>query len=517
MICVSETWSRFISYKHSAVTTLAYADNWTLWLNSNQLHLEPILDTDDFVSWMGLEISWSKTWVWSTDVEGSRKLLYMLQDFLGQEDLQALLTATDLGCQMTYHGTSKLGILHERFEQARLRLLALKHKTWVLPLKCHLVQTSVLPLALYGVELLAVGQRHFDTLRTQIADSLAGETLRSMSSTIMVNCAAKKCLDPHFHALILAVKAARKFLSRTDVTTRNAFLKILSMPTTHVGTTHGPASALHEYLQRLGLKCSSDGWIFATAFRKCHLVNDSFADLHRYLTWAWQEQLLLLHTNRKILYNLPPINTMETFRILCKFPPKKQLLLLREIAGAFQTREQQSKWNENVENKCQFCGHEGDTRVHRVFECPSFAEHRLPYHDFLHELREENPELVELPVVHWHPHYEMHDALLYAMPDAIIPPDTVALFQQIPDTELIFFTDGSCTHPTMPDTCYSAFSIVGDLCQNDLQRRDLADVFLTQQTSLSSLQTLLVGRTQGRQHIHRAELTAIIVLCESFQ
>ena len=96
-------------------------------------------------------------------------------------------------------------------------------------------------------------------------------------------------------------------------------------------------------------------------------------------------------------------------------------------------------------------------------------------------------------------------------------PDTIALFQQIPDTELIFFTDGSCTHPTMPDTCYSAFSIVGDLCQNDLQRRDLADVFLTQQTSLSSLQTLLVGRTQGRQHIHRAELTAIIVLCESFQ
>ena len=306
MICVSETWSRYLSAKHADITTMAYADNWTLWLGNAQLRPEPVFDTDDFVRWMGLEISWSKTWVWSTDSEGSRRLLHMLQDFLQEEDLRAMLTATDLGCQITYHGHSKLGILHDRFEQAGSRLLALKHYTWVLPLKCHLVHTSVLPLALYGVELHVVGQRHLDTLRTQIADSLAGETLKSMSSAIMVNCACKKSLDPHFQALCLAVKAARKFLYRTDEATKADFLKILSMPSKHIGKSLGPVTALHEYLQRVGLTCSADGWIAATAFRKCHLLDDSFADLHRYLTWAWQDQLLLLQTQRTKLYKLPP-------------------------------------------------------------------------------------------------------------------------------------------------------------------------------------------------------------------
>ena len=186
MVCTAETWSSLICSQEQPPQTAAYADNWTFWQLDHQLSPTATALTQDYVHWLGLEISWEKTWLWSTSTTGASKLKTLISHLAPVHVLQAHVNATDLGCQMTYHGTAKLGVLQDRFQQAKDRLDTLKHCTWALPLKVHMVQTCVLPLALYGSELLAVGQKHLATLRTQIADALTGESIQTMSSSIFL-------------------------------------------------------------------------------------------------------------------------------------------------------------------------------------------------------------------------------------------------------------------------------------------------------------------------------------------
>ena len=322
--------------------------------------------------------------------------------------------ATDLGSQMTYHGNAKLGIISDRLEIAKKRLDTIKHSNWALPVKSHVVSASVYPLATYGTELLPVGQKQLNQLRTAAAEALVGEHVPSMSSVIFLHCVDLKDMDPNLIVIVNAVKAARRFLRSSPEAMKQAFLTIVSRPGKHVGLSQGPASALREYLQRIGLTCSCTGNIQVTAMRTCNLLLTPMKDLHRYLRWAWQENLLLMHTQRTKLFNLPPIIKDETVRCLKKFAPSQQLLLLREIAGAFQSKHQQSSWNNQVPDTCDYCGQDSDTRAHRAFECSAVDHIRHEYRDFVDDMKEHHADFAELPVVHLHPHYEFHDALLHS-------------------------------------------------------------------------------------------------------
>lgn len=515
MIVVSETWNQTLLRAVPGTMTVAYADNWSVWTTDAEISNQPVRITTAFVTWMHLQINWSKTWLWSTSVTGASLLQTCLSELITEEQLVSLTNATDLGCQMTYHGSARLGIILERLHDAKQRLDIIRNSDWNLPLKAHLIHVSVLPLALYGGELVAIGQKHLNTLRSHMADALVGEHVRSMSSSIFLHCADVKDMDPHIILVVNALRMAKKMLSGVHADTRNAFLKILSLPVETQGISAGPASALREYLQRLGLKCSKSGDIQVTSLRCCNLFTTPFKDLHRYLRWAWQDQLLMIHTQRTKLYNCLPIDKDAVTRALRRFPPKQRLLLLREIAGAFQTNEQKSKWDPSVQSHCDFCGELPDDRFHRAFCCPSFTEIRQSHAEHVDILVDECPDIVDLPVVHMHPHYEFHDALLCSMPEpcgvADMPSHCWKDLQRP-----TFYTDGSCRYPQSPATCFSAYAIVIDLCDSDERRSDLADVYKTQNVIPGTLQTIMVARTKGRQTIHRAEISALLWLCQNF-
>ena len=57
-----------------------------------------------------------------------------------------------------------------------------------------------------------------------------------------------------------------------------------------------------------------------------------------------------------------------TRTVLAKFTPSERRLLIREVAGAFQTRSQQAVWDDQVTPNCPWCGQE-DTKYHRYFSC----------------------------------------------------------------------------------------------------------------------------------------------------
>jgi len=55
----------------------------------------------------------------------------------------------------------------------------------------------------------------------------------------------------------------------------------------------------------------------------------------QYLRAAWQDQLLLMHTHRKALFQMPAIDPFATQQVLKRFPSKQNNLVLREVSGAF--------------------------------------------------------------------------------------------------------------------------------------------------------------------------------------
>lgn len=223
-----------------------------------------------------------------------------------------------------------------------------------------------------------------------------------------------------------------------------------------------------------------------------------------------------MHTSREKLYNFPAIDKTSTIKVLDTFTPAKRKLLLREIAGAFQTTHQQSQWNNAIAETCQWCGGDVDDRVHRMFTCQAFNSIREPFRDLVDHYLDCGALQAELPVLYKHPHYEFFDAIHANMPDFSIEPSQVNILDNMHDGPLVFFTDGSLKHPASPLTRYAAFSVVVDLCVCDEDRMHQAERFLVTKQWPSSLQKLHVARLPREQNIHRAETEAVIKIVESF-
>ena len=131
-------------------------------------------------------------------------------------------------------------------------------------------------------------------------------------------------------------------------------------------------------------------------------------------------------------------------------------------------------------------------------------------------LRDDSPELCELPVIHEHPFAEYRQTLIDAMPEPIINNMTISSLQQGRDHQsLHFYTDGSCSFPHMKHVCFASYSIVVDLLMHDVDRRTQAATFPFTQ-SFPTFQHIACGRLRGFQSIQRAELAAMVLLCESF-
>lgn len=73
MIVIAAEWIRGNQRVMETVGNTAYADYWSLWYPVND-NPEPLIQhTLDFTTFMGLEVDWKKTWLWSTNGSGHKK------------------------------------------------------------------------------------------------------------------------------------------------------------------------------------------------------------------------------------------------------------------------------------------------------------------------------------------------------------------------------------------------------------------------------------------------------------
>eukprot|EP00438_Fugacium_kawagutii_P033243 Skav228427 [mRNA] locus=scaffold1325:335853:337982:- [translate_table: standard] len=323
-----------------------------------------------------------------------------------------------------------------------------------------------------------------------------------------------RLLDPELYVIRGAILAAKRYLLRCSPQKASAFLDMVCCHSGTFAKCRGPAGTLRNYLNRIDWQLDRQGYLHVTAFRKIPLVFLSARHLTECLLNAWSQDLLTLHSSRKAWKGLPPINALETKRVIAKFDHQQQKALLNEVSGAFQTNAQQASWDLQISGECSYCSCL-DTREHRIYECAATEEVRRPFANLLHTLRDEGLQYHELPVI-----ASSHDVEFFqTVCDFIaLPPLDETLQTRL--ARLItwghtprFYTDGSCQYPNVNDASHAAYAVVLDLTQTSEERAAIAANWQPG-TRVSTLQTILLARLTGRQNIHRAEISAMIYICE---
>ena len=518
MVILAYCWIVALKSQARQCCITAYADNWGWFTVNPRMHRVLIDQTVLFVRATNVQIDWEKSWSWSTNSAHQQAIKGALQSHGKVGQVSQVNSAMNLGCQMTYRGPPKLGKFRKRLTTALNRLDRLAKLTRPLDEKIRLVAASVYACAFYGVQFIPVGCSHFSKIRTQVADSLLGPSI-SRNSAIAIDCLSGLD-DPMVVAIALALKSARRFLLWASSSQKSNFLKIASRHSGLHSQCRGPAGCLKYFLLQLGWSISPLGQIHTQQQGTLDLCGIGLKPLMAAIRQAWTHDLFLM-SDRQCLHGLFPICQVSTHQVLRQFTLTEQRCLLSDIAGSFQTRSQQAKWDPAVTSKCPLCdGH--DTRYHRVFECRAFSEVRSRFQRCLEYFLEQGSLVHEIPVIHVNPALDFVRLLQAQHPEATIPDELYGKLSQLvvdlhrDGKTLSFYTDGSCQFPQCPVTRFASYSIILDTCLTNEDREQAAKIYQTTGLFPPCLVPLTAARTTGSQCIQRSELFAITRIIELF-
>ena len=509
MVAVAYAWVHNVQVAAPATRVGAYADNWGWATQVAQDHPLIFRATVDFVKAMGMEIDWQKSWYWSTDARHQRFILQAVKTHT-HIAVSKVAHAQDLGCTMTYHGPPSFQSITKRSQEGKKRLANLMQMPFPLHVKCHLAKAGIYPVFLMGVEFVPVQPQVFTNFRTALANALLGSSV-SRNSAMAVNCIPGLC-DPELEAVLKSIRALKHFVMCSSLEdTRRAF-HLLAQHSGVAKQCRGPLGTLKHYCHRMGWSILPDGLIAVTGFITLSIRETGMSDFRLWILKAWQTDLATFHSQRKSWKNLPPIDLQSTKSIIASLPPTHQVILPNEISAAYQTATQQMSWDNQIDGLCKYCGQE-DTRFHRVFTCSATADVRLDYQELLHQLEDNQSVWHELPVLFQQPNSECIDTIHFRQPPVECTAATLARLNSLP-YRLHIYTDGSCHHPTSYNTRFASYAVILDLCPDDDSRIFEANRWKSTKMMPHTLQPLILSRLQGTQMIHRAELFAVVQVCE---
>ena len=516
MLSLGYAWVLTLRAQDSLSGISAFADNWSWYCHNPKSHSLVARLTHQITALAGLQIDWNKSWIWVTDRSHLARLTQAVQAVAGPKPVKQLLHEMDLGCVMLYRGTHRLGKYAKRLQEGEGRFHSLQQMPHSLDVKVKLVHMGIYAQALYGSELMPLGLQHTNRMRAQLANSLFGKS-RSRNSALAISV-TPRLLDPELFVILKAIRSARRHLSRATAAEVADFCYTASRHTRQWQDCHGPAGCLAHYLDRLQLSLTQEGDLLIDGFVKLSLLHTGLPTLKKWLVRVWQQQLIPRFTDRRELKHSLPIAIPETQQVLARFTHKERKALLNEISGAFQTGSQQAAWDPECSGDCHHCGLP-DTRHHRLFTCPVIASIRAKYQTVLQWYQDEGSAIHELPVVHEYPHDDWLRTAVHMME----PPDVdPMLYRQLQTRDhqgdsLVFYTDGSCQFQHMPGSRFAGFAVMVDLSPDDASRLQALDHFQATGHKPPSLQLVTATLLQGEPGIHRAELAAVVYVCERFQ
>lgn len=372
--------------------------------------------------------------------------------------------------QIHYSGRPRTTLAQERLDKAYQRLARLQGMPHSLKIKEHMLQASVLPVALHGTEVRPLAKHTLHQLRSKVADAALGPC-HSASPSIALACTISAILDPEFVMIKRICQSAKRFLTNATDWEQLCFLKIATQFGGNIDQVTGPASAFAFVLMQLNWTVDLVGTIQVTAFLKIDIVASSRKRLNRLLEQAWLDGLIMRTTQRTKHFWPGNISRRDTVATLKQFPEERHAALIKHIAFAAQHSDQRHHWATQEESVCILCGAE-DSREHRLFYCPVGQQQREPFDWPVKRHEQHGSCQAEFSVITQHPYAEAYQALHFGQPEAIIAEAALSMVGQrrIHQTPVHWFTDGSVAYPKHPTSAFGAYAIILDLAASDDQR-----------------------------------------------
>eukprot|EP00435_Cladocopium_sp_Y103_P014551 s3693_g3.t1 len=370
MIGIANSWCHYMRSQclHEGLILSPYADNWAWILSQCSDHSRALAATIFLTEKAGLSLDFQKAWFWCTHASDVNMVQTHVATVPNGEKIQQKTTASDLGHQLHYSGGARKGVNSERFDKGLKRLPRLKHMRHSLDVKEVLLRSSILPAAFYGCTIRPPATESIEQFRSLAARALLGDGY-NLNPAIVLLCTQNGILDPEVWIILQILRAARNFLLKSNPDVSASFLRIASRFQGNLHNVSGPASCLAFCLRKLHWHIDSAGYISVMAFLKFHLAQNSFQRFARFVTQAWQEKHVMMHSQRTKWFNMPDICQRETTRALACFNSQQRVALLRELAGRFQLANQKAKWLPDQDDTCQYC-EAIDSREHRLLQCP---------------------------------------------------------------------------------------------------------------------------------------------------
>ena len=502
------------SLQHTNASIKAYADNLSWSANSFDTHRECLRTTLEVFSLLRIPIDWDKSWAWCTQKGHTSKWTDLGNELLAQP-LKVVSAALDLGVVVNYAPFKRLLSTLDRIEQAKDRLTRMYGLNLTVPIAAKLIQTSVWPKAFYGVEVSSLSPSHFTSIRHAAAQVITHNKKPGIA-TIALHLVDSALTDPEAYVILQAVRAARKYLFAFP----QRFEKFCVMASQANGSSHkvrGPASALKNYLLRLGWSISKQGTLLTNTHLSFHILDTPWPCLKEAILQDWLRDVLVENSERTNLRGLPIPSRKLTISAIKTIPPPQRRGIVREISQAYQIEGQKAKWATDTDGSCRFCP-AVDNKQHRHTSCPAMEHIYDKFPDVMPFLKEQDPMHCDFPAVFLPQQHDFHQFCFFQQWATPITEEAQLLTTALSEAGNIpvFFSDGSADNPEHPELTKAAWSLVmfkGDYNQG------LESFSVTRNTMVEYQTQFLVAALapcHGSQNINRAELSALLFLHENW-
>ena len=421
---------------------ISYVDDLQLMTKAPHQIPEMLAELHSFSALVDLTVDSKKTFVWSNSA--------FHRATFRRNSLPIRKHARGLGAQLQFGRQHSTAVTRNRIEEIQPLWSKLCHSLSPYHVKVMAIKQAAWSRCLHGIAATSLSQDTFTSLRTQAMRGL-NATGAGCNSCVHLGMVENPLLDPYCWAIATTFRTVRECASRDSLSAllSEATLEASNLPRT--GMTSILLSRIHQL-----------GWT-VTAGVNCHdglsefsFMDVSFPELLLRITWSWQKWVAAAVSHRATFEGLSTCDPVATRAFVKSLTLPEQGLMRKSLNGALFTNDSLCYFSDSGSAVCQFCGG-ADSRLHRFWHCPVFAEDRvMSFPGFWNVF----PSFPQSLVCHgWALRsntWEEWQQCLMSIPGAVVTISNPPMGQDWID----LFTDGSCLWPTDCDMRLAAWSIV---------------------------------------------------------
>lgn len=495
MTALSFAWKCYIA--HPNISSYSYADNLEWNSHDHLIHRATLTKTLELMNAMYVRVSPTKSWAWALDKKGNLEWKKLWLEFFPDHKLCLQQNAVDLGVELHYNKKRKHTIIPARFDAAIERAKKLEKLPANCDVKAKIVLTSVIPTAVYGLELAYAGKKLFHTLRTAISKCFVGN-YKSTNPWLVCALFGVKGTDPELHFIIRLFRFVRKFAIKNEIDS-HTFWHLVLMHDGNTNRVYGPAAVFAQACLRLEWTILEPGIVKTHLGDEIHLSHSDVKLLESRIHDAWDAVVLREITHRVNLKNIGDFSLPKTRQLLGSLPCHQRVLVVMQIAGCIQTNVARCKYQSGVTEKCLFCDSK-DTVMHRFFHCPVTEPLRVKFDNCIHDLKALPRWLLNCPLVPKHIDFRYHNIITATRKLPNTP-------EHISSQPTMVFTDASMFSEPAHTVSDAAFAVISIPDQSNHECNNLVAEALGS-ARLPDFKCHFTGKVVGRQTVNRGELMA---------